>query len=249
MSGAGEIIEARCLEEDAPPAECAERAATARQNFVDAPRNAGVATVPAWKPEIWQDSGQCRDCFQPSFNYRPRSSVQYLMALGRPEQSVDRFRLGFIASSDNHSARPGTGYKEFGLSINTEARQLIRVMSELGRPSEEPLAESRRLSWEDVPDATLKEAERFNSFWYTGGLVAVHADSRGREAIWDALKRKEVYGTSGPRILLWFDRVEPDRFDPRQSRRSERDEELHGPICQNQAGSGSQERVEQAFGE
>ena len=47
--------------------------------------------------------------------------------------------------------------------------------------------------------------ERTASFFYTGGLVATHSQDKSRESIWNSLKTKEVYATSGTRILLWFD--------------------------------------------
>jgi hypothetical protein len=122
-----------------------------------------------------------------------------------------RFRFGFIASSDNHSARPGTGYKEYKRRMMTEAtgpaddrwRDVI-LPPERSRTAE-PVAFDPNNIDEDVQVFQLLELERQASFFMTGGLVAVHADGRSRDAIWSSLTRREVYGTSGERILLWFD--------------------------------------------
>jgi hypothetical protein len=206
---AGEIIEARCRLEGLAAETCLERAETARQHFVDAGFNGGAATVPGTTVADWQDAGQCRDCFQPAFNYRPRSAVQYMLALGRKGDGADplRFRFGFIASSDNHSARPGTGYKEVARTEFTETRFGNFVDTPLGAGADrEPRAESVPVTGADITAPFLMfETERQASFFLNGGLAAVHSRGRDRDSIWDAMQRKEVYGTSGPRILLWFD--------------------------------------------
>ena len=207
---AGEIIAERCAEAGIEDDTCDERVVDARQNYVEADI-AGRLTVSGSTPDDWLDANQCTDCFQPSFNHRPGSSVQYIMALRNFDDPTNprRFEFGFMASSDNHTGRPGTGYKEYAREEMTEAR-LSRGFDAIGwaGSDEDPVtAESRPLSTiiDEVSIFARNEQERSSSFFLTGGLIAVHAEGRGRDAIWESIDRKEVYGTSGPRILLWFE--------------------------------------------
>ncbi len=213
---AGQIVRQRCLGAGESESECESRAESARQNAM----RAGVSpqvTVPGTTGEDWLDAGQCRDCDQPAFNYRPASSTQYIAALGNFDGPTPRhFRMGFIASSDIHNARAGTGYKEVARTEMTDAGDDPASGSVVatffrGDP-EEPAAHSRTLEQarKQLSGLQLYESERSLSMLYTGGLVAVHAAGRSREAIWSALKARSVYGTSGPRILLWFDLLLPD---------------------------------------
>ncbi|MBW2399415.1 MAG: DUF3604 domain-containing protein [Deltaproteobacteria bacterium] len=206
---AGEIIRQRCVDAGESDDECERRAVIARRHYLEAGTN-GAVTVPAATIDDWLDAGQCRDCYMPSFNYRPANSGQYALALTNfddPEQPK-RFRFGFIASSDVHTARPGTGYKEIGRRLNTDSA-LGQFASFIPR-NEKPEPNSVAIDSGVIP---LPEFERFSSFFGTGGLVAVHSSGRDRDSIWDALGRKEVYGTSGDRILLWFDLLRDSAAD------------------------------------
>lgn len=204
---AGEIIRARCG--DIPAEACEKRVVAARENFLKMDIG-GRRSIAGTSQEDWGECGQCKDCYVPAFNYRPGGSAQYILAKadfseGEPIHQT----MGFIASSDNHTARPGTGYKEYARKQMTEAMgpESEEWASLVYGEPEEPSDESRALDLNGLPAFIVVDLERQASFFVTGGLVAVHAERRERKSIWSALKRREVYGTSGDRMLLWFDLV------------------------------------------
>ncbi len=196
---AGEIMRERCG--DLPEQECEERVEEAKRLALLA--NVSPHLVfPDTRGEDWLDCGQCRDCFKPSFGYRPRESVQYSMALSNfdepgPDGDPLRFRYGFIASSDVHTARPGTGYKQYQRRMMTEAtgprsafyanlaRRRIQATGDVDPQVPQPVPAERSLLGTDT--------ERIASFLHPGGLVAVHAEGRNRE--------RDLAGSRAPRGL------------------------------------------------
>jgi hypothetical protein len=207
---AGEIVRSRC---DSPSsAQCEQDVAEARLNYLHA-GTAGHQTLPGTKLAEWGNCGQCTDCFAPAFLHRPGGSVQYMLARGDFEdpQAPKHATLGFMGSSDNHSGRPGTGYKEYERRKMTEARGTTDESWQrrtFGLP--EQTQRSVKLTAEDVasmPPFQTIWVERQASFFLTGGLIAVHAPGRTRDSIWESLEARQVYATSGDRIMLWFDVV------------------------------------------
>ncbi len=152
--------------------------------LAEGPR-AGRKVLDDTVPSDWQGCGQLRNTFQPASAYVPRMSAQYVLALGFDDRGREkRARFGLIGSSDIHQARPGPSYKESNRVLYTDHKGVGK-----GGVS---------------PDVYRADKES-GAFYYTGGLVAVHATGRDRDAIWGALSRRNVYATSGDRTLVWFD--------------------------------------------
>ncbi len=194
---AGEIIENRCRANGGN--DCTDRAAETRRLYLEAvqagsPLHSPLSVVPGANADDWGQCDQLVGAFQPAHNYQPRQSAQYILGLG--DKDSERFRPGFIAASDIHTARPGIGYKETARFHFTDTKDTGRRA--LFDPSADRPQEVQKYSMFDVEDGK-------DAFYFTGGLVAVHSNGRDRDAIWDALYQRRVYGTSGPRIKLWFE--------------------------------------------
>jgi len=93
---------------------------------------------------------------------------------------VNPYRLGFIGSTDTHNGTPG--------HVSSTAFQ--------GHVGVVDASPEGRLGAGTVTHDTLENNP--------GGLAAVWAEDNSRDAIFDAIQRRETYATSGPRISLRF---------------------------------------------
>lgn len=177
------IARSECAEPDSTA--CNESVAATLAAFLEKGAQGGRTVLPEATLNQWAGCGQLRNNFQPSSLYAPRQSAQYNFALGFDEnQNTQRVKFGFIGSSDGHQARPGSSYKETDRVLYTDSKEIGREAS--------------------MSDFYKTDTES-GAFYYTGGLVAAHTKGRNRDAIWDALDSRNVYATSGDRMLVWFD--------------------------------------------
>lgn len=110
-----------------------------------------------------------------------RDGLRGALLAGMAEEQrlgVNPYRLGVIASTDTHSGTPGR----------------VTESDYLGHLGNLELTAEGRLAEPGLNPAGFLDSP--------GGLAAVWAEDNSRESIFAALKRREVYGTSGPRIAL-----------------------------------------------
>jgi hypothetical protein len=109
----------------------------------------------------------------------PLSFAREILGEGLVRESrlgLNPFRLGMIGSTDTHLAAAG-------------------LTAEKGYPGHGAGGDT---SATEVPRVA-------DSVWFNpGGLAVVWAEENSRESIWAALNRREVYATSGPRMIVRF---------------------------------------------
>jgi hypothetical protein len=119
--------------------------------------------------------------FSKDFSSPPKSSfVRDALNQGlliQTQENINPFKFGFIGSTDTHLGTPGL-VDEDVFSGHGGAGKSFRTA---------------------IPEGLPDDIE-FNP----GGLAVVWAEENSRTSIFNALKRKEVYGTSGPRFLVRF---------------------------------------------
>lgn len=105
------------------------------------------------------------------------------------------FKFGFIGSSDTHLAAPGL----------VDDRD---YHGKVGRADSSPalrgsVPNNGAKTWDEPNAAPNANNARFQS-WGASGLAGVWAEENTREAIYSALRRRETFATSGPRMRVRF---------------------------------------------
>jgi hypothetical protein len=93
------------------------------------------------------------------------------------------FKYGFIGDTDTHNA--AASHEEFNFT---------------GKFAFENNAKERLTGVPGAPAGQIQQIQEFSS----GGLAGVWAPQNTREAIWDAMQRRETFGTSGPMMKVRF---------------------------------------------
>ncbi|MFT4887222.1 MAG: hypothetical protein ACI8V0_001447 [Pseudohongiellaceae bacterium] len=105
------------------------------------------------------------------------------------QQGFNPFKFGVIGSSDTHNATYAGDEDDYWSKVG------LRDSDGVKRGSV-PLDEPR--------DNGELYADTYYNTWSASGLAGVWAEENTREAIYNAFRRKETFGTSGPRIKARF---------------------------------------------
>jgi hypothetical protein len=139
--------------------------------------------------ETW-DRGSFAAVKEPDMIPREYAREAYKRGLAFEAQlGVNPFKFGLIGSTDTHTSLATTTEDNFfGKATSIE-------------PTADPVRFNEKITGY-LPDPQGRDYAILHYKASAAGLAAVWARENTREALWDAMARKEVYATTGTRLLV-----------------------------------------------
>jgi hypothetical protein len=111
-------------------------------------------------------------------------------------------RAGLLRGLEQE-AKLGTNPFKFGFVGSTDVHNSLTAIEEDNFFGKMPIQEPSPHRWSHVSKEGFGKT-RYTWHYMAAGYAAVWATENTREALWDAMKRREVYGTSGTRMTVRF---------------------------------------------
>jgi hypothetical protein len=122
--------------------------------------------------------------------------------LSREMMPTNYLRAGLMRGLEQQ-AKLGVNPFKFGFVGSTDVHNSLTAIEEDNFFGKMPYQEPSPTRWEHVSKEGFGKT-RYTWHYLGAGYAAVWATENTREALWDAMQRKEVYGTSGTRLTLRF---------------------------------------------
>ncbi len=164
-----------------------------------------------WEPiyEVTQikGDGESHPYLSPNDEYAGHDVLWQKSNLGPVPKKKEMYQYEYAREALKNGlkleAKLGTNPYKFGMVGSTDSHTALAT-------AEEDNFFGKHSGKEPHADRWSKLVGNFGDIKYYGweqvssGYAAVWATENTREAIWDAMKRKEVYATTGPRMTVWF---------------------------------------------